>query len=169
MKTLEINLYSFSELSDEAKQYALDHATPEMDCTDIRESLEAICEACDLRLVNYSYGASDRNHNVIVSGMTDDLQGPRALLWFRRILVDHGYPKPISFPGICGFTGVCHDDDIAETIWDALKQGEDVASAFDRVSYKLCKICEDEEEYLRSEESLSQDDREIYTENGAIY
>jgi hypothetical protein len=178
MKT--ITLYRFSELSPEAQSRAIRDAqneTPDITFTleEMRESLKAVCDASGLRLVNWSFGSYDRNHDVTVTGRMEDESGPRALAWFLRILIENGYARPkrfaeMEFPGVCGFTGVGFDDDVCETVWKALLDGDTVRRAFDAVSGEFCRIAEAEEEYLRSEEmireSLESDDAEVYDEEG---
>jgi hypothetical protein len=169
MKTLIQNIYSFAELSPESQERALESlreaagADPdalEFQSQEMLESLKSICEACNLRLTNYSFGAYDRSHDIRVSNYDlEDMEGPRALAWFLRVLLRHGYDRPrhfreMGFPGICGFTGVCYDEDIAETVWKYLLDGSTVREAFDGVSGKLCKMLESELEYLQSEDCI---------------
>jgi hypothetical protein len=176
MKTIETALYSYDELSDSAKAriIAREAENAEIYYEDMQASLKAVCGASGLRLLDYSYGPDCRNHKVRVSGNTEDMEGHKALAWFLRVLIDAGYSRPptfaeMTFPGICGFTGVCFDDLIAESVWRSLLEGCNVRDAFDGVSSTLCKSCEDELAYLQSEEwileSLDQT-AEIYTEEG---
>jgi hypothetical protein len=179
MKTIETKLYSFTELSPEARArvIAREAENAELDCSDMTASLEAVCDACDLRLVDYSFGTYDRNHKVRVSGNAEGLEGRRALAWFLRVLIRHGYARParfveMQFPGVCGLTGVCYDDTIVETVWKALLEGDNVRHAFDAVSYTLCRECEAEIDYLQSEEWIMEtldQSAEIYTEEGTEF
>lgn len=165
MKTLIHHIYSFSELDETAKEnaifclqdaaaedpYLLEHVSHEL-----TESLKSICQAFGLRLMDYSFGTCDRGHKVEVSSYhAEDLSGRRACAWFLRGLLRHGYSRParfreMTFPGVCGFTGVCYDEDILETVWESLLDGSTVRQAFDSVSGKLCSILEAEENYLTS-------------------
>jgi hypothetical protein len=184
MKTITTTLYSYKELSDEAKatvlknrikeaeddQYILEHVSHEL-----LDSLKAVCEACGVRLLDYSFGTYDRNWKVEISNYdVEDMSGNRALAWFLRVLINNGYARPkhfrdMEFPGVCGFTGVCFDDDVVETIWKGLLGGAAVRKAFDKVGYRFCEILEDEYRYLTSEECILDyldKDEEIYTEHG---
>ena len=187
MKTLSIQLYSFSELSADAQQHAIDREREliasdywslDFFYTDVQASIRAITEACNLRVADYSYGPYCQNYKLRVTGWHEDDNGPRAVAWFLRILIKHGYArtkrfKDMQFPGVCGFTGVCYDDDIVETIYRELIDGETVRRAFDAVSYRLCKIAEDEMEDQCSPENirerLESDDDEIFTSDGERY
>lgn len=184
MQTIETNLYSFEELSDDAKATVIanrikaarnDEWLLQFTSDDLLESLEAVTDACNLRLVDYSFGSYCQGWKVKVRNYDlEDLEGPRALAWFLRILMDHGYARPkhfndMEFPGICGFTGVCFDDDVVETVWKSLLDGNTVAKAFDQVAYRFCQILEAEYEYLTSEEAVMEyldETVEIYTEDG---
>lgn len=175
MKTIVSTLYSFDELSPEAQTRAIRDAqneTPDISGTleEMLDSLKAVCEACNLALVNWSFGAYNRNHDVSVSGGMAYESGPRALAWFLRVLMRNGYARPkrfaeMEFPGVCGFTGVCFDDDVVETVWKSLLDGETVRQSFDAVSAEFCRIAEAEEDYLCSEEMV----RETLEDAGEVF
>lgn len=179
MKTIETKLFSFNELSPEAKSRVIEREAErvELDYSDMNASLKAICKACNLHLNDYAYGPSCQGHRILVSGSDDELEGHKALAWFLKILIENGYSRPrtfkeMTFPGVCGFTGVCYDDTIAKSVWKSLLEGETVRHAFDSVSGTLCESCEDELEYLQSEECILDyldQDAEIYTENGTEF
>lgn len=179
MKTITVPLFSYSELSPDAQKRVVSRIAEneEVDFSEMSESLKALCEACNLRLVDYQYGAYCRNHKVKVSGNAEYLEGRKALAWFLQILIQHGYPRParfaeMTFPGVCGFTGVCYDDDLAETLRKSLLDGADVGMAFDSLSYTLNRMAESELEYLQSEEWILEtldQSAEIYTEEGDEY
>lgn len=187
MTTITTQLYSYRELSPEAQAKVIQNKIKDAEndefllqftSDDMMESLKEVCKACGLRLVDWSFGTYCRNWKVRVSNYDlEDLSGPRALAWFLRILIDHGYSRPkhfkdMEFPGVCGFTGVCYDDDVVETVWKELLDGETVAKAFDQVAYKFCKSLEDEYAYLTSEECIMDyldENEEIYTEDGEAF
>lgn len=178
MKTTSTTLYSFNELSLEAQDSVIESVRNSVDISyignEILASLKAVCSACSLHLDNWSFGPWDRNYNISVSGGASELVGRKALAWFLRILLNHGYSRPESFkdmqfPGVCGFTGVCYDEDVVETVWTALFKGETVAKALDSVAYRFCKLWESEEEDARSNENILlilDRSAEIYTEDG---
>lgn len=187
MKTITTSLYSYKELSPEAQAKVIENKIKDaqndewllqFDSDEMMESLKAVCEACCLRLSDWSFGTYCRDWKVKVSNYAvEDLSGRRALAWFLQILIDNGYPRPkrfadMKFTGICGFTGVCFDEDVVETVWEELLAGETVAKAFDQVAYTFCKGLEAEYEYLISEEHVMEyldESEEIYTEDGETY
>lgn len=186
MKTLTVKLYSYSELSPEARSRVIrdrikDAENDEMLLTyqmeEMADSLKAIAEAGDLTLTNWCFGPYERNYCADVRGHAADLEGGRALAWFARVLIAAGHPRPktmagMTFPGVCGFTGVCYDDDIAESVWRGLIDGMTVKDAFTRAAQKLCHYCEKELDYLMSEDAVMEtldETAEEYTEAGEKY
>lgn len=187
MQTITTQLYSYKELSPEAQAKVIankikdqenDECLLRFTSEEMLDSLKAVCVTCNLRLIDYSFGSYDRNWKCVVRNYNvDDLSGPRALAWFLRVLIDNGYSRPkrfvdMTFPGVCGFTGVCFDDDVVETVWKGLLDGETVAKAFDGVAHRFCKILEDEYSYLTSEECVKEyldENEEIYEADGSEY
>jgi hypothetical protein len=184
MTTITTQLYSYKELSPEAQARVItnkirdaenDECLLEFTSQEMLDSLKAVCEACNLRLVDYSFGIYCRNWNVSVNNcMVNDLEGNRALAWFLRVLIDNGYARPkhfrdMEFPGVCGFTGVCFDEDIVECVWKELLDGRTVRKAFDQVAKMFCDTLENEYAYLTSKECIMDyldEDADIYTEEG---
>lgn len=178
MRTIETKLYSFDELSDEAKERVIrreaDRVANDDDNFTLNESVDSlkkIVSACGLRMRDWSIGPYNQNNYVKVD--CDDV-GNRAIARFLRVLIEYGYERPkkfkdMKFPGVCGFTGVCFDDDICEEIWEALLDGETLGKAFDRAGDRIMQICEDDLEYRQTEECILQyldTKAEIYTEEG---
>ena len=181
MKTLQIKLLSYNGLSESAKERVIRDKANEVytdpenhtlgECMD---SLRAIVSACGLRLSDWSIGPYNRGNSARVD--CDD-SGNRALARFLRVLIAHGYSRPatfaaMKFPGVCGFTGVCFDDDIAEAVWVALLDGETLGKAFDCAADAIQNICEKEIEYRASREGILEyldEDEEIYNEDGSIF
>jgi hypothetical protein len=174
MKTIETKLYSYSELSDEAKQQVIDNTREAIlnDCEDFTlgecvDSLKAITSLFNVKIINYSLGAYNRSSHIRIA---DDGQ---TLEDFTTMLLKYGYKKNesgrIEFPGVCGFTGVCYDDDIAQTIYESLIGGESLATAFNAVAERIMNICESELEYRTSKKGILETldtKNEIYTEDG---
>jgi len=178
MKTIETKSFSYKELSQEAKAKVLQRLSEQADLDfeqqDMLKSMKAICEESNLRLYDWSFGSYCRNWKAKVSGNAEDLEGNRAVAWFLRILIRKGYERPkkfkdMKFPGICGFTGMCYNDDFAQEIYDRLIEGNTVRKAFDFMADRACGMCEKELEYKKSEECILDyldQDEEIYTEDG---
>ena len=178
MKTALTQLYSYSELSEQAQVRALAKKAEQVDTDhlgdEMRASLKAVCEACSLRLTDWNFGAYCQDWKAKVTGSADDYQGNKALAWFLRVLMRHGYSRPskfeeLTFPGICGFTGVCYDEDVVETVWKSLLEGETVAEAFDQVAHTFSENWEREDDYQRTPEAILEyldTSEEVYTEEG---
>lgn len=178
MKTIETTLYSFAELSEDAQKAVIrreaDRANADYVGEEMRASLKAVAAACSVRLTDWSFGPYDRNWKCRISGFNADLEGNKALAYFLRVLISHGYARPkrfrdMTFSGVCGFTGVCYDEHACETIWRNLLRGETFSKAFDAVAEKFCQLWEVEEEYAASRECILDhlaQSAEIYTEEG---
>jgi hypothetical protein len=178
MKTIETKLYSFAELSEEAKQTVLRREAERVQLDyvgdEMLDSLRAVAEACGFLLHDYSFGPYCQNWKAKISGDNQHMEGNRALAYFLRVLVNHGYARPktfreMTFPGVCGFTGVCYDDEVCETIWRSLLDGKDMSQAFNSVAGKFCRLWEDEEDYRQSDAAILEyldQNAEIYTKDG---
>jgi len=184
MKTVETKLYSYRELSPAAQERVIEREAERInsdpDNFTLSEgiaSLKAIAGALGLRLTDWNIGPYNRSNHCAVNS---DESGNKAIAQFVRVLIAHKYErKPTfkamlakgtgSFVGVCGFTGVCFDEDMCEAILDALLDGETMSKAFDRAADALMHICEKDLEYRTSKEGileyLEQDD-EIYTAEG---
>lgn len=178
MKTIETKLYSFKELSEAAQERIIkrkaDNIANEPDdftLSECMDSLKAIAEACNLKLRDWNIGPYNRNNFCRVD--CDD-EGNKAIARFARVLMRHKYPRPGKFkeyklPGICGFTGVCFDDDICEEIWKGLLDGDTLGKCFDHAAQRIQTICEDDLECRQTREAILEyldQDEEVYTEEG---
>jgi len=68
------------------------------------------------------------------------------------------------------FTGCVYDDYCVQAVWIPHRDNM-VLEAFDSIAYRLCKLCEDELDYVQSKECILNyldEDEEIYTEDGKI-
>lgn len=182
MKKKTIELYSFEELSGEAKERAIESAREAVwndpdnfTLDECMVSLKAVADALDVRLTDWSIGPYNRGNRCSCSS---DEEGNKAIARFLRVLMAHGYERPrrfadMKFPGICGFTGVCFDDDIVEAMWEALLEGNTLSKAFDSAADCIMRICEDDLEYCTTDEylseRLSEEGEEIFMENGERY
>ena len=188
MKTVETKLFSYAELSESAQErvrqqiaefISSDSDNPTLDeCLD---SLRSIVSAMGLSLADWSVGPYSRSNHAGVNIPWDrETQldgGARTLASFLLVLPDHGYTRPahfaeMKFPGICGFTGVCFDNDIAESIWESLLAGESFNTAIDGAADRIAKICESDLDYRMSDGSILEypdQDEEIYTEEGETF
>ena len=185
MKTIETKLYSFRELSPEAqdrvikaKADSIYNDSDDFTLSECLDSLKAIASACGLRLTNWNIGPYNRSNFCRVNS---EESGHKAIANFVRVLISKGYERKKtframlergtgSFIGVCGFTGVCFDEDICEAILEALLDGETMSKAFDRAADRIQDICEKDLEYRASREGILEyldQNEEIYTEDGS--
>ena len=187
MKTIETKLYSFKELSPEAQARVIEreaeriHADPEdFTLSESVASLKAIAKAMGLKLTDWNIGPYNRNNHASVNS---DESGRKAVAQFVRCLLAHGYKSQKtframlergtgSFIGVCGFTGVCFDEEICEAILEALLDGETMSKAFDRAADVIQDTCEKDLEWRASREGILEyldQSQEIYTEDGSEF
>lgn len=180
MKIIEIKLYSFNELPKEIQEKVIEKKKENVYndpfCSSLEEgmdSLRAIAKELGFNLRDYQIGpyvqcgASVGNYE----------RGNKEIARFLNILIEKGYSRPkkfseMEFPGICGFTGVCYDDDLCEVIWKELIDGKNWNQAFHAAAVKLGKIIEDEMSYEATKEAILENmglDEEIYTITGEIF
>lgn len=169
MKTIQTKIYSYSELSPVAQERVVekisDRIANDPDDFTLSESLgslKAVAGALGLRLTGWSIGAHNRNNFAKVNS---DEAGNKAIAKFVRCLIRHGYTRKKtframlekgtgSFVGVCGFTGVCFDENVCETILEALLDGENFSKAFSRAADEIGRICEEDLEYRTGKESI---------------
>jgi hypothetical protein len=183
MRTVETKLYCFAELSEDAKSRALGIARKRVesdpDCpaaSECVDSLKAVADALGYRARDWSIGPYNRSPEFDIGEDYDDADAKPIdrVRRFLAVLVSHGYTKPVrmdrmKFPGVCGFTGVCFDEDVCETVWKSLREGHTFREAFDHAASRCCAICEDELEYQTSDEGILEmldEKEERYTEDG---
>lgn len=181
MKTISTKLYSYKELSPEAQERVIEREAQraasdpdDFTLSEAMDSLKKIAEALGLRLRNWSVGPYNRSNFVQVD--CDD-EGNKALARFLRVLLSHGYDRPktfksMKFPGVCGFTGVCFDEDVCEAMWEALLDGNTLGKAFDKAGDRIAEIAEKDLEYRQTKECILEfldDKAEIYTEDGSEF
>jgi len=182
MHTIETKVFSYNELGSSAQdrvfqrwQEAQNEYCLEGTQDDMLASLKGICACLGYGLRDWTFGAYCQGWKArATGGETIDLSGPRAMAYVLRCLMCAGYDRPrhfkdMAFPGQCGFTGMCYDDDLAQSLWEDLLAGETIAKAIDGLACKLCRMCEDELEYLTSKDCFLETlemDVEMYDEEG---
>lgn len=88
MKTVKVKVYSFDELSDEAKEKALEKWNENSDHFwggDVRDTIKAFEEESNVKIVDWSYSPWDCSYSLDTSRISDDvlaLKGNRARAWF---------------------------------------------------------------------------------------
>ena len=175
MKTIETQLFSFNELSEEAQEKVIEAKASDIlndpdnfTLDEAVDSLKKIVEATGAKLTDWQIGPYYHGTRASASYEVTFEE-------FRQVLLDHGYPQgvgQVEFPGTCGFTGVCFDEDVAQTIHDELRDGETFSQAVNAAADKIRQICEDDLEWRASKEGILEyldRDEEIYTEDGSEF
>jgi hypothetical protein len=173
MKTLKTNLYSYAELSTEAKDKAYEtwrenrqESYPELlehYQNEILDSLQGLAKCLGGVLVDYCFGAFAQGQaRGRYKGYGEELTGNRALAYATKQLIRAGYPRQKtfaefrdkSFTGLCKFTGVCYDDDFAQILITELinSTGENLSRIFDYICLHACTMLEQEYKYVTSKE-----------------
>ena len=177
MKTKTINIYSFSELSESAKDHAIrqyrEGNTEIFWQDEILESLKGLFEKCTgVSLKNWSLG--DQNSWIKINFTQDEageLSGKRAMAWIennllvniripykgkrREELRQYGKYYRAGMIPPCPFTCYCADDDFLDSILKDIKEGADLQTAFQGLASEYQKIINDEIESQNSEEYIA--------------
>lgn len=186
MKTIQ--LYSFNELNEQAKERALETLVEaqandpyllECDYQEIHDSMKAITAACGVKTLDYEFGPYCQSYKWKIAGTWIDeyLEGHKAIAHFLKTLIENGYTRPgkfskMKFPGVCGFTGTWSDEMICESIYESLMDGETLKTAFDNAAGKICEVLRAQYEWLtdpetiRNEESFYDCFGECYDKDG---
>ena len=188
MKTISVNIYSFNELSKEAKQKAI---SDYRDCKDTSYIYNDAHKT--VKKFNDIFNTKEGGHSWLeINCYIDDnilnLSGLRlrtyiinnygdALFknkYIKRIKGKSVYSK-IKKDNCCVLTGVCYDDDILSPIYKFLEQKSFDCTTFEDLLKKcfinLKCVLDDEEEYMRSDEYITEsilaNEYEFY-ENGKL-
>ena len=178
MKTKTINIYSYAELSEEAKENALQNYRGKHNeifwQEEILESLKGLFKNCsDISLKDYSLG--EYNSWIKVEFTNEEVEnftGKRAMAWIENNLLSNirisyygekrkelrqygsGYYANKIKP--CPFTGVCYDEDFLDCLLKDIKEGCDLETSFKELATAYKKIINNEWEYQNSEEYISE-------------
>ncbi len=171
-------LYLYSELTEEAKARALEAYREERSSESLPWAGEVVESALQVakefgRVRDYSFGEDSPCYLSLQDWEPEDEDGnPLDAEWFAEVLREKGYPVDAkgvpSFPGRCGWTGYCFDDDAAEAVYLSLASGGTVRDAMRALARKVGEQLSAERTYLLSREAFedgpAQDSE--YTENG---
>ena len=185
MKTININIYKYSELSEKAKEkvrykYQDNIYIDETDFDGIFKILDYL--GIDIREYLQT-GEYYLNSNVL-----DNLTGERAFAYFEnnlssKLRISYTGKKRWEYfkygkeyrPGKikpCPFTGLCYDEDYIKEIQYSLKKGYSVKDIINFCFDLRRKLFEQEFEYQCSEEYMTEyfEDNEIFfLKDGTIY
>jgi len=182
MKTKTISIYEFSELSQEAKEHAIEQYregnTEIFWASEILESLKGLFENCSgVKLKDYSLGEYNSWIRVdFTNEEVENLSGKRAMAWIennllcniripensfalngtRRKLAQYGQYYRAGMIKSCPFTGYWADDDFLESLLKDIKEGCDLKTAFEGLATEYQKIINNEIEYQNSEEYIAE-------------
>lgn len=169
METITLNLYSIDELSDDARERAIEHyrryVTPDTIpwADEYRDSLTAFCEEFSIELDrDGDYWRSSMDENVL------NLSGNRL-----RTYIVNNYSAILA--GDCPFTGFCADESLLLPIRQFVARpepGTDFDDLLRTCCYSLSRAWQNEQEYFFSDESILETIRineYRFTENGKLY
>jgi len=178
MKTKTINIYSFNELSEEAKEKALQDYREEQTeifwIDETIESLKGLFKNCDgISLKDYSLGEYQSWLKVdFTNEEVENFTGKRAFAWLennllsnirisyygekRKELRQYGQYYRAGMIKPCSFTGYCADDDLLDDLIKEVKEGCDLKTAFEGLASTIQRIIQNEVEYQNSEEYIAE-------------
>lgn len=131
-ETITRNIYQFSELSEQAKEEAIQkfHQDRDLDwIEEIRDSFKSVCELLEVRISstgNYYSNGFDANINLmtglrlrtwLINNILPEIEKPKYLGQAKGKPVYSKMSKEIS----CPFTGCCYDMDFLGPIIDYIK------------------------------------------------
>jgi len=173
MRTESIDLYPYSELSDKAKEKALEwwqnaHSEHNGGCFEAEEICDSMIkcmEAAGLKILDLEVGWNRGSYVVIQEFAGGNLIGKRAYAWLENNLLNQFrvpyLPAEIkknkrygNRPGevrSCPFTGVCYDEDMIDSLKNSIKKGYSVYEAFKQLPRVACKLIDEETEIEMSE------------------
>ena len=141
MQTIELTLYEFHELSDTAKNKALETYRNNIDFAWMDESRDSIATFCDffsVKLLDYRVGAYEPFHFRTDSSNEN----------FRGLKLKQFNPDYMP-------TGYCLDCDLWMTFYDEFKRTGDAKEAFNDALYSGFKAWRDDMEHQLSDEYIS--------------
>jgi hypothetical protein len=167
MKTVTTNLYAFSELSDTARQYAIEreresrqsHGTPWTE-----ETIDSLRKALDLFGCSaiWTVGSSHTSvRNIGLPSLDEDCTPLSFVVDALRGIgctIDGDTP---TFPGDCKLTGYCADEDLLQAFYESVLEAGNkydpesiLRDAVRDMIYKAGDILEAEEEHYMSDEDI---------------
>lgn len=166
MKTIEINLYSYNELSDEAKEKALENYQndPYTGTYWMDENIDSILKALDFfecAVKDYSITYYNSNLSYVDFTRDEDILELSYIRLWKYIQNNYStyrnqYTKKIdnTFAGNCPFTGISMDEGFLDPIREFLRKPTDIT--FEELIEDCIHSClvqiEREYEYQMSEE-----------------
>lgn len=157
MKQVTINLYSFEELSKEAKEKArenFNNRTEYFWSNDCIKSLEKLAEHFNCKLIDYNIDWSNSNYSNAKFDCENIEFTEKEL---KQLVLSLGSynKKTLKGNGDCVLTGVCFDEDGADGVRKAYFSGERNLNELLQSGFSsLLKAGQNDFEYQQSEESF---------------
>lgn len=159
MKTIEVQLYKFDELSDEAKHTALENNANEAEYfwgDDAIKSLKKVAEHFNCSLERYSIDWTESYRNEI-SFDCNYIEFSAKDLKTQILSMGTFDKKTLKGLGDCKFTGYCADESACDGIRKAYFNGERDLKELLMAGYESWyKDCQTDYEYQLSEEGYSE-------------
>ena len=196
MRSIEVKLFHFNELSDKAKEKARiwwRHIDDEIQSQgEMFESLHALFNAAGVKLKDYQLGLG--SYSFIKAEFNNEeighLSHGRAIGWLennllskiritrkeylanRKAYLSYGSLYRIGKVKPCPFTSMCWDDTFLDALLHNIKQGSTLQRAFNELASTYVNCLQDEYDYQSSNEyidDLLTANEYEFTENGKHY
>lgn len=170
MKTVQINLYSFNELSEKAKKAAIEnYLNSEHELFWCEENLRSIKEGLNFygfsldNRYNIDFSSASNSYAPIKSGHNDDIENLQGVRLYKYLNNNYSiywckYHKKYRnlLDGNCPFTGYCMDEDFLQPIKDFMKTPTNInfVELMEECVYSCLKAIQNDYEYQNSDEYI---------------
>ena len=162
MKTIEIKLYSFNELSKEAQQSAIKNEREKMDSYNFEheamQSLKKFTEHFNSELNDWSIDFWNTGHSYVKFSIPEHMEkiSENDLKLSIEAMGEYSR-KTLKGLGDCKFTGVCFDEDAADGARKAFFAGErDINEILQAGFDSWLKAVQNDVEYQMSDEAIKE-------------
>lgn len=192
MRTEKIELFKFEELSEEAKEHAIEKYREEnwrygiAWQEEIFDSLKTLLKTANIPLRDYELNLERSWIKIDIDDAVGELHGKRAMAWLENNLLSklrvpfvgkkrwerskYGYRA--GFIPDCPFTGYCADDDYLDSLIADVKSGSCLKDCFLWLANKYQEILNSEYEFQNSDEYIEDaliDNEYEFTVDGEMY
>ena len=175
MRTVEVKLYEFHELSDEAKQKALDQfRNREYHYDEIKDTMKKFAEVFDLTIKSWELGYGRGTHISFSCHEEDELINHKDLFSHMVEGVPVKYWNQEAQDGSCPLTGVCWDCNVLDPLVNFMKDTEDITyhELMQRCFDSLVEACSNDVLYHCGDEATKyfiEANEYEFTEDGTHY
>lgn len=158
MKTIQINLYTFSELSKESQQKVIQNFRDTTDYFNDNEainSLKRFAEHFGSELKDYSIDFFNNSHSSVKFSEVEEIKENE----LKELVLSMGEFNPETLRGLgeCKFTGVCFDEDAADGARISFFNGERDVNKLLQAGFKTwLKAVHSDTEYLISDKGITE-------------